>query len=456
MIPNDLTKTGDGLDLPFTPVQYDLFHNYNYKFLIIPKGRRWGITAAFSYVCIKALLENKSILWVDVTQGNIDKYFYRYFMLTLKQIKPKYWRYRTSQKDLRLLNGQMHFRSAERPESIEGFGYHLIIINEAGLIFKGQKGRNLWFNSIYPMVLDYGSQVKVIIGGTPKGKKAKKDEKVESQVKWSLYYEFACKGGLKNPDGIEKKPNYKTLTYTSYDNPLLSPADIEELEGDVPRITRKQEIHAQFIDANDESVFKQAWFHIVRELPPMHTWLRKVISLDTAFKKGAENDDSAGVCWLETTVGFFWLDCFCKKLSFPELIEETITFYNRNPGSTLILIEDAASGQSLIDMFKVKINQNDLGNSYPVLPIKVNTDKYSRSVAVSPMLEGGQCHVLSAHWNEMGIDQMCSFNALMDTPDDIVDSNTQILNYFKGNIRTKTQIHSKPMSRTSKILEGYD
>ena len=65
----------------------------------------------------------------------------------------------------------MDFRSADKPENIEGFGYALIILNEAGIILKN---RRLWEETIRPMAMDY--KAKVIIGGTPKGKRVKKDK----------------------------------------------------------------------------------------------------------------------------------------------------------------------------------------------------------------------------------------------------------------------------------------
>lgn len=454
MIVNDITVNGRGLDLPYTEKQDDLFHNHPEKFIVVPKGRRWGVTISALYFSAESLLNKKSVLWVDTIQANIDKYFYKYAMLTLRQIKPKYWSYKTVSKELRILDTQMDFRSAEQEQRIEGFGYHIIIINEAGIVLKGQKGRNLWFNTIYPMIMDYGDRAQVFFLGTPKGKKAKKDEKIESNTKFSLYYELACKGGLKNSDYIEKHPNYKTLTFTSYDNPMLRAEDIKELEADVPPITRKQEIHGKFCNINDEPIFKRSWFHIVHQLPPVHTWLRKVISIDSAFKKGAENDDSAMVCWLETTVGYFWTDCLCKKLNFPELLLATKKFYNDNEAS-LVLIEDKASGQSLVQMFEVKINENDFGYSIPVLPIQANSDKLTRSVATTPMYEGGMISVLYGTWNDNAIDQMCEFNALLDTPDDICDANAQILNYFKGYMPQRQQVISRKVERRSKILVGY-
>lgn len=450
-----LTVTGKDLYLPYTPPQYDLFHNPKYKerFIVVPKGRRFGITSSGAAFVIENLLMGKYVLWVDTIQGNIDKYFYKYFMPILKQIKLEYWRYKIASKELRIINGNCDFRSLEQEQRIEGFGYHLIIVNEAGIVLKGSKGRNLWFNTLYPMILDYGMMSKVYFLGTPKGKKARKEEKKEfPDVKYSLYYELACKGGMKNNTYIEKHPNYRTKKYTSYDNPLLRKEDIDELKEDVPRYARKQEIEAEFLDINDEAIFKRSWFKIVHELPPVHLWLRKIISLDTAFKIGNANDDSAGVSILETTLGYFFTDCFSKKLEFPDLIKKSIEFYDKNNASIMV-IEDKASGTPLAQSFKSNVNNHDLKYSISVKTVIPVIDKFNRAVAVSPMFEGGNVFVLFGAWNDMFIDQLCDFSALLDTPDDIVDATSQGLDYFKYNKPQRERIISAP--RKTHFLEGY-
>jgi len=116
------------------------------------------------------------------------------------------------------------FRSADRPENIEGFGYNLIIINEAGIILKNE---NLWLESIRPMMLDY--KADAIIGGTPKGKKYKGKEhlfyrlfKKSTEVPTDLF-----------PKNGEKVTNWKSYNYSSYDNPMLDKAEIDELASEI-------------------------------------------------------------------------------------------------------------------------------------------------------------------------------------------------------------------------------
>jgi len=445
-----LTVTGEPLDIAYTPSQIEIFLNeHTERFIVVPKGRRLGATNGAANFCVEKLIEGKKILWVDTVQANLDRYINRYFMPVLKQIDKKFWKYSSQTKELSICNGTMDLRSAERPENIEGFGYDIIIMNEAGIILKGQRGRNLWYNSVLPMTLDYRGTVYFL--GTPKGRKAKKDE---HPAKTSLYSELIDKGR-----GPGKHKDWLTLQYSSYDNPLLEPEDIKELEDDIPFIVRRQEIYGDCLDLGDESVFKSAWFNIVYELPSKHLWRRCLLSMDTAFKKGAENDDSAATLFLETTVGYFILYSWADKLEFPELVKWTndfragyrdrINYSGELPELNYILVEDKASGQSLIQTFR-----NDV--SMPVVPISVSTDKYSRAVAVSPLFETGKVFLLFGAWNKKLIDQMCEFNELMDSPDDMVDTVSQALNYLKAAPAVAQKPVTRRVIRRSETTRGYE
>jgi len=444
---SDLTINGQDLDIAYTPCQYEFFFAYNERFKVLHKGRRFGATSSCAGYAIEMLIEGKTILWVDTIQSNLDKYYTRYFYPILKQIDPKYWSYRTQQKLLLIGNAHMDFRSAEIPQNIEGFGYHIIIINEAGIVLKGQKGRDLWYNTIYPMVLDF--QALVYFVGTPKGKKAKKDE---IPHKTSLYYDLACKCGL---DGHEKNENWRRFNFSSYDNPLLLKSEIKELEDEVPRVVREQEIKGRFIDINDEAIFKASWFHIVYELPPVVNRYRRIISMDTAFKKGSENDDSAGVVILETRNGYFIEDMFCEKLEFPELIKKSNEFYDTyntrdvdNIGVSYVLIEDKASGTPLIQTYQRL-------TTHPVKPIQVDKDKCARWCACSPLFDTGKVFLMFGAWNKTLIDHMCDLNAALDTPDDIGDALSQGLNYLKKKASPLMRIVTGKRKYISEALSGY-
>ena len=90
---------------------------------------------------------------------------------------------------------------------------------------------------------------------------------------------------------------------------------------------------------------------------------------------------------------------------------------------TEILVEDRASGQSLIQELKSSTR-------LPIIPVKSDSDKQSRAQAITPIIEAGKVFLPeNAPWVQDFLDEMSSFpNGLHD---DIVDSTSQALNYLR-------------------------
>ena len=380
-----MTNNADiGVTLGYTPAQYHIFFEMpeTDKYILIPKGRRFGATRGSAQFCIERLLDGLSILWVDTVQANLDQYINTYFLPVLKQLRIAHteYSYNSSKHELTIYGATLFMRSAERPENLEGFGYNLMVLNEAGIIFSGQRGRNLWYNTLYPMVLDF--EPTVFFLGTPKGKRAKKNELSETGN--SLYYELCCKGGLEG----EKQPKWACKTYTSYDNPMLSADLITELEDDVPFVIRAQEIHGKFLDKGEEEVFKAEWFHTQATLEQFSI-IRTIISMDTAFKKGSENDHTAIVVISEARNGYVIEDCINERLEYPDLVRKTKQIFEKYPNTCNILIEDKASGTSLIQHLDNEV-------SAPIIPVNPTTDKNTRMAVESPIIEAGQVYLPEA------------------------------------------------------------
>lgn len=229
------------VDLSYTQPQVDIFFPGDpRKYTVVTKGRRFGAThgAALAYV-EKLLCGEGPFLWGDTIHANIDKYFERYFLPALnKNNIPHHFNRKNKQLTI---NGQyMDFRSADKPENWEGFGYKEIFLNEAGIILNNDY---LYTNAILPMLLDYPDS-RLIAAGVPKGKL----NKLGGEHKFYFLYKQA----QANP----KK--YKLLQYSSYDNPLLRAEDIAELEMEMELMDPeqvRQEVYGEFIDGTAVNPF---------------------------------------------------------------------------------------------------------------------------------------------------------------------------------------------------------
>lgn len=406
----------------FHDKQREIFFDSDARYKVIAKGRRFGLTKGFAnYVIINMIDDVTPILWVDTIYGNIERYVERYFIPELKQLPANSWRWRQVKNDLRIKDSICDFRSADRPENLEGFGYKLIILNEAGIILKN---RRLWEESIAPMTLDY--KAKVLIGGTPKGKKLKRTHEEH------LFYELYKRGNQQSAVGswqsAEGSDKWKSFHFTSYDNPLLEAEEIDQLAKEIPLQLRNQEILAEFIDSQEQGIVNPEWWKYYRtdELITKRMY-RRIQSWDTAFKTDELNCFSVCTTWAVTNDGYYVLSVWRDRLEFPDLKRKVVELYEKFRVDE-VLIEDKASGQSLIQ----ELNRE---TRIPIKAIKVDRDKLARLNSCSTLIESGKVllplNVKGETEDEIKnlIDELSEFpNSEFD---DIVDSVTQFLNYAK-------------------------
>lgn len=233
-----------GLELSWTIPQREIFFpEHPVRFTAVAKGRRFGATRGAAHACIQWCLEGKSCLWGDTIHANIERYWDRYFEPALKKSDIE-WKFDRVAKVAKIGRGVIDFRSADKPENWEGFGYHKIILNEAGIILQD---RYLYTNAVLPMLMDFeGSELFAL--GVPKGKMSKDGSE---HPFYSIYKR-----------GEAKDEGYRSMRYTSYDNPLLSEEDVTSLRNEIERMSKgeeQQEIYGFFVDQQGGREFFHAF-----------------------------------------------------------------------------------------------------------------------------------------------------------------------------------------------------
>ena len=207
------------------------------------------------------------------------------------------------------------------------------------------------------------------------------------------------------------------------DNRILMDADpryAERLKASGPSWLVRQWLMGDWNARQEGSLFQRGWFQTFSSAPPVFEQV--VMSLDTAFKTGAENDFSVATIWGVTKTGFYLVDLWRSKKEFFDL-KATVVQLAAKWMPSAVLVEDKASGQSLIQEL-----QRD--TRLPVLAIKVDRDKASRAWAITPTCEAGRVFLPErAPWLEDFLDELMMFPA--GSHDDQVDSMTQALEYLQ-------------------------
>jgi predicted phage terminase large subunit-like protein len=146
-------------------------------------------------------------------------------------------------------------------------------------------------------------------------------------------------------------------------------------------------------------------------------------SWDTAIKTSETSDYSVCTIWGVIQSCYYLIDMVRSRMAYPEL-KNTAQKLNNKYKPRAILIEDKASGQSLIQ----DLRSQGLCN---IVAQKPKLDKITRFAAVVPLFQASRVIIpTSAPWLSLFINELTSFPAC--DHDDIVDSVSQFLGYMKG------------------------
>lgn len=177
---------------------------------------------------------------------------------------------------------------------------------------------------------------------------------------------------------------------------------------------------------SEGALIQRTW--IKRYITPPAEFLRIVQSWDTAYKDKEINDPSVCTTWGETRHGYYLLDVFRDRLLYPDVKRAAYSmFMQRNP--VAVLIEDKASGQSLIQELQEGVKVGDKFICPPVIAIDPQgVNKIDRLVACSSIFEAGLVYLPeAAPW--LTDYEMELFGFPLTTNDDQVDSTSQFLSW---------------------------
>lgn len=389
------------LNLKYTENQFKFLfeHRKGVRFVLVPAGRRFGKTKGIANASIEWMLEGKKILWGDTISGNIDRYVDRYFKPELKKSNLEYT-YSTQKKVLSLdvAKGYIDFRSADRPENWEGFGYDIILLNEAGIILKNDY---LYTNAVLPMLMDSPGS-KLIAVGTPKGKETKSGKEHRY---YSLY---------KRAKGND--PAFQLFQFSSYDNPFLSESDVKDLEDEMQTMNPamvQQEIYAQFVDG----AAGELWDEVIIERQRVNTapdMKRITVNIDPAISNTADSDETGiTVTGIDGSDNGYVLADESGKYSPDQWSSLAVDLADKWKADCIVA-EKNQGGDMVESVIRSK------GTQIRVKLVTATKGKFVRAEPIYALYEQGKIFHVGFH-NKLEA-QMCVFTSDLKTSPDRVDS----------------------------------
>ena len=385
------------LQVKLLPWQQEVFKDPT-RFKIIAAGRRTGKSrlAAWTLI-IEALQTEKGHVWyVAPTQGQARDIMWTTLLeLGHTVIKGRH----VNNMQITLVNGAMiSLKGADRPETMRGVSLKYLVMDE----YADMKPQ-VFEQILRPALADQKGRAMFI--GTPMGR--------------NHFYELYKLGDS------GKDEHYKAWHFTSFDNPLLDPAEIEAARGSMSSFAFRQEFMASFEAAQSE-IFKDEWIKISDEEPEEGSYFIAVDlcgftdSSQTNQTKNKKLDQTAIAIAKVNIKGWWVADIQYGRWDVRETAVKILKAA-RDYGATCVGIEKGALKNAVMPYLHDLMRRNGFFPRIEELT-HGNKKKVDRIVwSLQGRFEHGRIVLNEGEWNREFIDQLMLFPD-SKTHDDLIDA----------------------------------
>jgi predicted phage terminase large subunit-like protein len=392
-----MANNDKALNIELLPWQQDVW-NSDKRFKIVAAGRRTGKSRLAAWLLIVNALKDGAgqVFYVAPTQGQARDIMWA----TLLELgNPVIKSAHINNLQITLINGKViSLKGADRPETMRGVSLKFLVMDEYA-----DMRPSVFEQILRPALADQKGQALFI--GTPMGR--------------NHFYELYKYAELSEDE------TYQAWHFTSYDNPLLDPEEIDVAKRSMSSFAFRQEFLASF-EAMGSEIFKEEWVKFSDEEPEQGDFY---ISVDLAGFADVAKANTSKLKKLDQTAisvvkvnesGWYVKDIIFGRWDVKETafqIFKAVTKYK--PIS--VAIEKGALKNAvlpyLMDLMKAKqrffrVDEVTHGNQ----------KKIDRIIwALQGRFENGAIKLNTGKWNEEFLDQLFQFpNPLVH--DDLIDS----------------------------------
>ena len=370
--------------------------NSDARFKIVAAGRRTGKSRLAAYKLIFYGLQAQSghVFYVAPTQGQARDIMWQSLLeIGHPVIKGSH----INNLQITLINGTtISLKGADRPETMRGVSLKYLVMDE----YADMKPE-VWEQILRPALADQKGGALFI--GTPMGR--------------NHFYDF-----YKYAEGSDD-PIYESWHFTSYDNPLLDPEEINTAKKSMSSYAFRQEFMASF-EALGSDIFKEEWVIVNDDEPNVGNYF---IAIDMAGfeeagkKKKKSRLDNTAIAVVKTSENGWWVkEIIYGRWTFEETAEKIFNAVNKYQ-PVAVGIEKGISRQAIMSPLSDLMRKYNMFFRIEELT-HGNKKKTDRIVAaLQGRFEHGAIEICDGAWNVEFLDQLFQFPN-PQVHDDLIDA----------------------------------
>lgn len=365
------------------------------RFQVIAAGRRCGKSRYAAWRMIVAALDGTpgEVWYIGLTQGNARDVMWQ---LLHELARPIIKSSHVNNLQISLINGsKISLKGSDRPDTMRGSSLKLAVLDEAAFMKP-----SVWEEIIRPALAD--QKGKAVFIGTPEGRNWFYDLYVYAEMSgdedWAAYH------------------------FTSYDNELLDPTEVDAAKKSMSSMVFNQEFMASF-NAKESELFKESWLQFDKEEPEFGDYY---IAIDLAGfqelgKKGNKRLDNSAIAVVKVNEDGWWVkDILCGKWTMDETIRN-IFHCVRKYKPISVGIEKGIARQAVMSPLMDMMKRHNLFFRIEELT-HGNINKTNRIVhSLQGRFEHGRVTLNEGEWNIQFVDELMQFPSPL-THDDMIDA----------------------------------
>ena len=366
------------------------------RFKVVAAGRRTGKSRLAAYLLIFYGLQVKAghVFYVAPTQGQARDIMWQ---ALLEVGHPVIKSSHINNLQITLLNGAtISLKGADRPETMRGVSLKYLVMDE----YADMKPE-VWEQILRPALADQKGGAMFI--GTPMGR--------------NHFYDL-----YKYGEGSEDS-SFESWHFTSYDNPMLDPEEIDMAKKSMSSYAFRQEFLASF-EAMGSDIFKEDWIVFLEEEPDVGDYF---IAIDMAGfedankKKKKSRLDNTAIAVVKVSEAGWWIaDIIYGRWTFEETAKTIFDAVDEYE-PVAVGIEKGISKQAIMSPLSDMMRQNNKFFRIEELT-HGNKKKTDRIVAaLQGRFEHGAISLPKADWNVEFLDQLFQFPN-PQVHDDLIDA----------------------------------
>lgn len=382
------------LNISLLPWQQKVWEDKS-RFKVVAAGRRTGKSRLAAYLLIvNALQANKGhVFYVAPTQGQARDIMWQ----TLLEVgHPVITGSHINNLQIKLVNGAtISLKGADRPETMRGVSLKYLVMDE----YADMKP-SVWEQILRPALADQKGGALFI--GTPMGR--------------NHFYEL-YQYGMSDQDDT-----FKSWHFTSYDNPLIDPNEIETAKKSMSSFAFRQEFMASF-EAQGGDLFKEEWIAFDEEEPDGDYFIAIDLAGFVDESKGSKSKklDESAIAVVKTNNNGWWVkDIIHGRWTVEETAQKIFNAVKKYE-PLAVGIERGIAKQAV--MLPLQDMMRRTGTFFRIDELTHGNKKKSDRIvwSLQGRFEHGQIVLNKGSWNEQFLDQLFQFpNHLVH--DDLIDA----------------------------------